>query len=191
VRGQVNLAEAALPDQLSQRVVADALEVGGGEFTAPSVSLCMRSSRAIRRCLLEKLLVRGGELRVAVSQSKVRRPRSFAGSPLGPPTRAASSPAPMGAGTWSWGTARARPTTTTIATTATIATTHLLSLCSLFSGRPGIHEKRHLCVETGVPSPSSNSAWRAGDWPAPVCRRVRLNRETVPPHKPGRGGCVR
>jgi hypothetical protein len=54
------------------------------------------------------------------------------------------------------------------ATITTTATTHLLSLCSLFSGRPGIHEKRHLCVETGVPSPSSNSAWRAGDWPAPV-----------------------
>jgi len=35
---------------------------------------------------------------------------------------------------------------------------HLLSLCSLFSGGPGIHEKRHLCVETGVLSPSSNTA---------------------------------
>ena len=50
VRGQVDLAEAALPDQLSQRVVADALEVGGGEFTArSSVSMRMRSSSTPRR----------------------------------------------------------------------------------------------------------------------------------------------
>lgn len=70
-------------------------------------------------------------------------------------------------------TSTSTSTSTTITTTATAiataaAATHLLSLCSLFSGRPGIHEKRHLCVETSVPSPSSNSAWRAGDWPAPV-----------------------
>ena len=38
------------------------------------------------------------------------------------------------------------------------STTHLLSLGLLFSGGPGIHEKRHLCVETGVFSPSSNTA---------------------------------
>jgi hypothetical protein len=39
-----------------------------------------------------------------------------------------------------------------------LLSTHLLSLCSCFSGGPGIHEKRHLCVETGVLSPSSNTA---------------------------------
>jgi hypothetical protein len=47
--------------------------------------------------------------------------------------------------------ARALPPTRT-------PTTHLLSLCLLFSGGPGIHEKRHWCVETSVLSPSSNTA---------------------------------
>jgi hypothetical protein len=37
-------------------------------------------------------------------------------------------------------------------------TTHLLSLGLLFRSGPGIHEKRHLCVESGVLSPSSNTA---------------------------------
>ena len=45
----------------------------------------------------------------------------------------------------------------TCATLILFSTTHLLSLGLLFSGGPGIHEKRHLCVETGVFSPSSNT----------------------------------
>lgn len=99
------------------------------------------------------------------SVSQVRKVVRVRWVPLSVPHPRSPAPSTHGSGTWSWGTARARPTTTIATATAT---THLLSLCSLFSGRPGIHEKRHLCVETGVPSPSSNSAWRAGDWPAPV-----------------------
>jgi hypothetical protein len=47
VRGEVDLAEAALADELAQRVVPHRLEVGRGEFTvAPSASGPAGASRA-------------------------------------------------------------------------------------------------------------------------------------------------
>ena len=55
VRGQVDLAEAALADQLAQRVVADALEVCRREFTA---RMSIVPLYVYFGGLLEKLLVR-------------------------------------------------------------------------------------------------------------------------------------
>lgn len=67
--------------------------------------------------------------------------------------------------------------------------THLLSLCSLFSSGPGIHEKRHVCVETGELAPSSNTAVEGGDWPVAAFVGGCRGKESSPQrtHKPGRG----
>lgn len=63
MRGEVDLAEAAFADQLAQRVVADAREVGRGEFTARmSMTFGIEGGAG----LLEKLLVRVCELQPSV-----------------------------------------------------------------------------------------------------------------------------
>lgn len=119
VRGEIDFPKAALADQLAQRVVADALEIGGRKFTGgvsmPCAYVCVCGVRVraySRSCLYE-----------LASWKTVSTIYAFA---------RAAAPTPP--------------------------TTHLLPLCLLFSGGPGIHEKRHLCVETGVLSPSSNTA---------------------------------
>lgn len=110
VRGQVDLAEAALPDQLSQRVVADALEVGGGEFTARSVSMAHApQEQAVREVLTREAACT--RRRAACGRQSVSQSARSAGSPLGPPpaqpTSTSTSTSTRGRGTWPWGTARA------------------------------------------------------------------------------------
>ena len=54
MRCQIDLAEASLADQLSERVVPDCLEVLGCEFTVAPVSVCgARMSGAQSGVLLE------------------------------------------------------------------------------------------------------------------------------------------
>lgn len=56
MRGQVDLAEAALPDEPAQRITADRLQVVGGEFTGARVSAC--HSDEVRRGVEVQLVYR-------------------------------------------------------------------------------------------------------------------------------------